>query len=142
MNRYCILFFLAGLISCTKYLDKKPDSSLTVPTSLNDLQALLDYSFVINQTQSPSFGETSSDDYFMPDEMLFTFPQEYQGIYYWQRGDYGIGNDWSHCYFVVYYANFCLEGLQPLDPKLNPDSWNRVKGSALFLRSYNFLNLL
>jgi len=59
-----LLLILVHVSSCKKFLDEVPDSKLTVPTTLPDLQALLDNSSRMNIRQSPSFGEGSSDDYF------------------------------------------------------------------------------
>lgn len=129
--------------SCKKYLDKKPDSNLAVPTKLEDLQAILDLSQYMNIQQSPSFGEASSDDYFLPDNNFFALPVEHQGIYTWNRGEYKFQNDWSKAYLPVYNANFCLEQLDKIPvTAANETAWKNVKGSALFFKAYNYLNLL
>lgn len=129
--------------SCKKYLDKKPDSNLAVPTKLEDLQAILDFSLYMNTRQSPSFGEASCDDYFLPDALFNTLPVEQQGIYIWKRGEYKSQNDWSKAYLAVYNANFCLEQLGKIPVNAsNVTAWNNVKGAALFFKAYSYLNLL
>lgn len=129
--------------SCKKFLDKKPDSNLTVPTKLDDLQALLDFSQYMNIQQSPCFGEASGDDYFLPDDRFYALPVEQQGIYTWNRGDYKFQNDWSKAYLPVYNANYCLEQLNKISiTETTEMAWYNVKGSALFFRAYNYLNLL
>lgn len=129
--------------SCKKYLDKKPDNTLAVPTKLEDLQAILDFSLYMNTRQSPSFGEASCDDYFLPDVNYNTLPVEYQALYLWNRGEYKAQNDWSKAYLPVYHANYCLEQLDKIPVTAsNESAWNNTKGSALFFKAYNYLNLL
>lgn len=138
-----LLIMLPGLNSCKKFLDEKPDSRLSVPTTLTDLQALLDFSNTMNIRQSPSFGEASNDDYFISNDYYNSRPIEHQGIYIWNRGEYRFQNDWSKAYLPVYNANYCLEQLAKIPvTSENLQHWNNVKGSALFFRSYNYINLL
>ncbi|HRP57166.1 RagB/SusD family nutrient uptake outer membrane protein [Agriterribacter sp.] len=139
-----VYLFTAFIItSCKKYIDKKPDSTLAIPTALSDLQALLDLSLTMNKEQSPSFGEASCDDYFLSDEMYNSKPIEHQMIYTWSRGDYYFQNDWSKAYLPIYVSNYCLEQIDKIPETFqNQLNWNNVKGSALFFRSYNFLNLM
>ncbi|MFC0774071.1 RagB/SusD family nutrient uptake outer membrane protein [Terrimonas alba] len=140
---FLILFVFTYTTSCKKYLDEKPDSKLAVPSTLSDLQALLDFSFRMNLKRTPTFGEASSDDYFLLDETYNNFDQEKQQIYTWSRNDYNFQNDWSIAYEPVYNSNFCLETIDniPLTAS-NADQWNTIKGSALFFRSYYFLQLM
>ncbi|XVJ66828.1 MAG: RagB/SusD family nutrient uptake outer membrane protein [Lacibacter sp.] len=129
--------------ACKKFLDKKPDNQLAVPSKLEDLQALLDFALYMNTQQSPSFGESSADDYFLTLDRFNALPVEQQGIYTWNRGEYRFQNDWSRAYHPVYNANFCLEQLQNIPVTAqNEQQWKNVKGSALFFKSYNYLNLL
>jgi tetratricopeptide (TPR) repeat protein len=131
------------LSSCKKYLDQNPDSSVAVPTSLADLQALLDNSQVMNLQTTPSFGEASCDDYFMLDDTYNSFTNAGQTIYTWNRTPYNFQNDWSIAYQPVYVSNYCLDGLDKIPvTAVNQSNWSKVRGSALFYRSYNFLNLL
>jgi starch-binding outer membrane protein, SusD/RagB family len=138
-----LLSICFGNTACKKYLDKKPDNQLAVPNKLEDLQALLDFSLYMNAQQSPAFGESSADDYFLTDDRFNALPVEQQGIYTWNRGEYRFQNDWSKAYHPVYNANFCLEQLQSIPVTAqNEQLWKNVKGSALFFKSYNYLNLL
>jgi tetratricopeptide (TPR) repeat protein len=138
-----LLIFSAAFSSCKKFLDKNPDSSQAVPTTLTDLQALLDNSSRMNIRTTPSFGEASCDDYFLLEDRYNAMTAEDQKIYTWNRGDYQFQNDWSIAYIPVYVANYCLEGIDKIQVnEFNKNSWNNVKGSALFYRSYYFLNLL
>ncbi len=144
-----ILFFagLAALTACTKsgFLSEKPSTALVVPSSLKDLQALMEDNNVF--TASPVLGELSSGDYYLPYttwQALF-LPKE-QNAYIWAPDLYaGQGNifDWNKPYQQVFYANVVLDGLAgiPQTPA-NQADWNTAEGSAEFLRAYAFYNLL
>ncbi|PZQ95017.1 MAG: hypothetical protein DI539_30705, partial [Flavobacterium psychrophilum] len=133
--------------ACKKFLDKKSDDTLTTPTTLKALQALLDDGQFMNFS-SPSLGEASADDYYLPID-------RYQAIsvplvkeaYTWNisgRPDYNYsgGNDWSNLYVVVYNANLCLEQIEKITPSTQTiPSWNNIKGSAHFFRARSFLYL-
>ncbi len=95
------------------------------------------------QELNPSLGEASSDDQFMLPSAFANLITTDQHFYLWEKTPYYFENDWSESYAAVYTANFCLEGLNKLErTSANAGPWNNVKGSALFYRSYNFLNLL
>lgn len=143
---YRTIIFLLVLItgSCKKYLDKKSNTSLVVPTTLNDAQGLLDDALYNNERITPSFGEASADDYFLPQTTYDAASTSTQNIYKFAVTDYSNpnGTDWLFNYRPVYSYNTCLNLLQniPLTSQ-NEAAWKNVKGSALFYRAYNFLNL-
>lgn len=133
--------FLISFLSCKKYLDKKSDDTLVIPQTLNDFQGLLDDIDIMN-INTPSMGESSSDDYFITKSTFDTRPSFYQDVYTWTPADYYFQNDWSFNYNPVYNANLCLEGLDKIQKtKANEAQWNNIKGSAFFFRAYSFLNL-
>lgn len=141
---FVLLVMTMTIMGCSKYLDKKSSNAITVPTTLEDLQGLLDDAdFVMNLNLTPSYGETSADDYFLLQATYDTRNFTEQQFYKWLPSDYFWENDWSKGYAPVYNANYCLEMIQKI-PKnsMNENVWNNVKGSALFYRAYNFLNLL
>jgi SusD family. len=142
MKQLVIILFAVALSSCKKYLDKKSDTSLVVPSTLEDFQALMDRSATMNLI-TPSTGEASADDYFLLPDTYNAQSDLLKKIYTWVPRDYNYSNDWSNCYLSVYVANLCLERL-PLVPKTasNESKWNYIKGAALFYRSYAFLNLV
>lgn len=134
-----LLHFLTG---CMKYLDKKSNDAMVVPSTLKDLQGLLDDGFTMNQ-QTPSLPSSSADDYFLPEQTAVGMPSGFKDIYTWQIKIYNYQNDWSKNYLSVYNANVCLETLAKI-PKTNSNEvqWNNIKGSSLFIRAYCFLNLV
>ena len=130
-------------VSCNRFLDEKSDARLVTPSSLKDLQALLDDAVYMNNKTTPAYGETSSDDYFVNDIVYGSMYVDQQHYYLWQKYDYRYSNDWSKGYLPVYNANLCLELLDNIPRSVNNSSqWDNVKGSALFFRSYYMTLLL
>ena len=131
----CMLF----IVSCKKYLDAKPDKSLVVPTTLNVLQAILDYSSRMNE--GTSFGEASADNYYLNDDDYNTLSDEVKKAYTWENFSYSnYPNDWARVYDVIYPSNLALEGIEKIAPDAgNQVEWNNIKGSALVFRALSFL---
>ena len=132
------------LFSCKKFLDKKPNSTLVVPSTLSDAQALLDNAATLNQQCTPSFGEASSDEYFLKlsdfNALSLSLRSQYTWLFY---PTIGTNNDWAYGYQPVYNANLALDLIKDISETVsNKDAWNNVRGSALFFRSYYFLWLL
>jgi starch-binding outer membrane protein, SusD/RagB family len=136
-----IIFFATYAMSCEKYLDKKSDSAFTVPSTIPDLQAILDNATDMN-LKTPSFGEISADDFFLLDAIYNARTEINRNAYTWTPFDYVYPNEWSVNYFPVYNANLCLQRIE-LVPKTTQNTlgWDNIKGSALFYRAYHFLNL-
>jgi hypothetical protein len=127
--------------ACTKtFLDKKPDQSLVVPQTLQDFQALLDYSQV-NNLNMPALQEIASDGYYVTDGSYqsASLPM-YKNAYIW-AGDIYEGNpnvvDWNYRYQQVFYSNVVLEGLEKMSAAQKASAQFKVEeGSALFYRAF------
>jgi hypothetical protein len=149
LSSYRLLFLLLTIIvvlqACSKsaFLDKKPNSQLVVPTTLTDFEDLLDNQLVMQET--PELGELSADNYRMLYSTWVSLTVKTQNAYVWAKDTYGGQGqvpDWNLPYRQVFYANVVLDGL----PKVKVDEssqqeWNRIKGTALFIRAYAFYNL-
>ncbi|WP_290794967.1 RagB/SusD family nutrient uptake outer membrane protein [Flavihumibacter sp. UBA7668] len=137
-----ILILSVSFSFCKKYLDVKSDKSLVVPTSLYDLQALLDNDLIMNN-KAPAFSQACVDDIFLTTEKFNAQPEFHRQVYIWQIPPYSSGNDWGAAYNAVYYANYCMEQLDEI-PKngTTMSEWSNIKGSAHFYRGYYFLWLL
>lgn len=140
-----LLFFLLLLTaSCKKYLDEKPDKKLVVPTTVQELQGLLDYHFYMNDICSDA-EEVASDNYFLPDNIFLALTDERnRSAYLWKSGIF-IGaaqSDWQNLYTVVYNANVVLDNIESFkrDPG-NADAWDNCKGSALIFRAKSFYEI-
>lgn len=147
MKRMITLLFIPVLLiaGCTKnFLDVKPDQSLVVPTTLDDLQALLDNTNIHN-INMPSLQEASSDDYYVTaaSYQSVTVPM-YQNAYIWKSDIYAGSadvNDWNGRYQQIFYANNALEGLGKLKDAATDPRYAAIKGTALFFRAFAFFQL-
>ena len=142
---YLLLVGVVVLPACNKkaFLDKKPNTQLVVPTTLADFQTLLDKQYVMQET--PELGELSSDNYRMLYSTWVGLTAKSQNAYTWAQDTYG-GQvqipDWDLPYRQVFYANVVLDGLTKIKvDESNRQDWNRIKGTALFIRAYAFYNL-
>ncbi len=127
--------------SCKKYLDAKPDKTLQIPSTISDLQAMLDFSGFLNEANGVSFGEASADDYYSPNAIYNGLPTENKNTYIWNNSTYSnYPNDWSSIYNIINVANIVLDNIDKIPAtQVNQNDWNNVKGSALFYRSFCLL---
>jgi len=134
------LIIIASLPSCKKFLDKKPDQTLSVPVTLSEAKNLLNFYISIN-CQSPDMNMESDDDFYMTDALFNSSTQAIKATYTWQK-DIDENFSWESMYRVVLSTNVALELTQKIPPSLqNQTEWNTVKGMALFHRSYAFYQL-
>lgn len=147
--KYCCIVIVFAACKKSSFLDARPDQSLVVPSSLNDLQALLDNDRIMNGTNglgvTPSLGEVACTDYYINEDDLYGFlsPLE-SNAYIWQNQVFNGEHipDWNLPYKVIFYANTALEGLNNIPVNnSNQTAWNNVKGSALFYRAFMFWQL-
>lgn len=147
--KYLFIILVAALIltGCNKeWLDKKPDQSVAVPSTLRDFEAMLD-DFSINNSTSYSIAEVASEGHYTNDVgwnlSASSVPQ--RNAYTWskQHGPYTDVLDWNFSYKSILYANVVLEGLEKIKPlgDVDMETWNRLKGQALFLRARAFFEL-
>lgn len=140
---YTTLFFLIVCISCSHYLDPKNSNAYQVPSSIRDLQEILDDFGYMNELRTPSYAEAAADDYFLLDNNYRALLPELKLLYQWKAFDYIYPNDWSAAYLPIYNANFCLEELDKIErTAVNDSDWKNVYGSAHFYRAYYYLQLL
>lgn len=145
MERIIRLLAVAMLLntSCTKdFLDKKPNKSLVVPSSLENFQAILDNSFNVFGV-SPFMNQIADGDFYVTENGIPSLANLSRNIYLWQDDIYegATSTDWNRMYEQVFYANIVLEGLEKI--KGNPDQryMDRLRGTALFCRAYAYYNL-
>ncbi len=130
----CILCF-----SCKKYLDVKPDSSLTVPSTVVDLQMLMENYSTLN-SQYPIAGELMADDYYT--ESWNNLPDNYRDAYIWGGSEFDQDASWLFSYRHILTFNNVLDNIDKVSFKKNEaELVNYVKGSALFFRAFYFYGL-
>lgn len=130
------------LQSCANdFLDIKPNKSLVVPQTIEDLQALLDNRGIMNNN-TPYMPEVSTNDFYVLDNAYRTQDAMSQNAYKWAIDIYEGSNDaldWNYQYQVVYYANLILETLKTIEETpVTKSKIDMIKGSALFFRSKAF----
>lgn len=128
---------------CTKFLDKKNDGTVSVPSSVSDMQSILDYRTIIN-LRAPTLDEASADDYVLATNTLNGMKDFQQHAYTWtlsgidMDNSYGTRNDYSQLYDNVNYANIVIDGLQDK----STTEGQEVLGQAYFLRGISFFQLM
>ncbi len=134
--------FLLFNTGCKDFLSEKSNMKLATPNTVADNQALLD-TYGFTNTEFSSYGETSSDDYYLTDEDYSAMSfEEDKRLYTWQPDHVAtsssLGNSWSSCYRAIYYSNAVLYNLE--DKKLRGADADNVKGQALALRAARYLD--
>lgn len=145
--RYCLSFLLSfisisGFYSCEKYLDKKAVVTDVVPSTLDDLQALLNNTD-LTISRSSGITELNADNYYITSEDYHSFNGNPAALFYiWDKNN-DDGTDWNYFYTgPVYYSNIVLDYLPRV--KVLPgeaNKYNQIKGIALFYRSFAFYEL-
>lgn len=128
---------------CEKFLEEKSDKRLTVPTTLEEFQALLNN---YNNTNNDfiAAGEVSSDDYYLSDADFNSLQYESEKrLYTWQpdyvsRPQSSVGDEWYNTYKSIYVCNSVLQGLD--ENQLTGTDANSIKGQALFFRAARYLD--
>lgn len=133
------ILFSFSQVSCTKYLDKKPDKALAVPSTLQDFQLLLDHYIEINTNSYPALSEVLADNYYMTTTSWNGLLEDYlRNLYIWKE-DNQTGNNWLTAYKQILTFNIVLDNIIKVDYNArNKQQWESIKGSALFLRAYYF----
>lgn len=132
-------------ISCEKYLEEPSNKNLSVISSLDDIQAILNNFSWLNYAGASS-QEVSADDYYINDADFASLAFEpNQRLYTWQKStiylDGSKGNDWMNLYRVVHTSNTALEKLSEIGSGgVNQAVFNNIKGQALVFRAISFLD--
>ena len=142
----CTALFSA--LSCTTgFLDIKPDIRQRIPKTLTDYQSLLDNTTNMNNS-SHALGIIGADEFYLTEADYHSFREgvnyNYQKrAYTWERQIFQGGEssllDWNNAYARILWANVVLDGIAhisvgPGDGQLA----DRVKGTALFHRAFNY----
>ena len=134
------------IMSCKRdWLDAKPNKSLVVPETLEDYQALLDNTTIMNYKQ-PGLNIISDDNSYLTSIAFQAITKQERSAYIWDDTenfyDGKSSSDWEEAYKRILYANVVLDGISTL--MLNSAGrplYNSIKGSSLFYRSLDFYNL-
>ncbi|UBM60795.1 RagB/SusD family nutrient uptake outer membrane protein [Marinilongibacter aquaticus] len=139
-----LLLGLLGLTACEGFLDRKPDKTLVVPSSLQDARALLNNTYVFN-TSYPGAPEVAAGDFYLNTADWLAIGQpSVKNSYIWQGEIFNESerNEWSVPYITVYTCNVILKALQQGQITGQEQEADQVRATALFFRSYTFYHLL
>ncbi|MGN6421569.1 MAG: RagB/SusD family nutrient uptake outer membrane protein [Pseudobacter sp.] len=127
--------------SCKKYLDQKPDETLSTLEKIADMQSFLDDNRVMNQF-CPKIPGIASDDYYITttDFNGLSFDLE-RKVYLWEKADLGVEvTEWP--YKPILYCNTVLDEIENIKFTSEEQSqFNNVKGSAHFFRAFYFASI-
>lgn len=140
-----IIIYSMIILSCNKkdLLEENPTSKLQQPSSLKELQALLDNDLVFNE--SPCMGEESADNYYLTEPSWKALTQIEQNTYIWAKDIFmstGSISDWNTPYQQIFYANSVLQALKKIEKRAdNQQQWKAIQGAAYFLRGNAYFEL-
>jgi hypothetical protein len=147
-KRICAILgaILLGALSCKKdneKLNQLPDQSITKIRSLDDAQAVLDYTPVMQVT--PALGELSADDFYLSLDTVGIIQKPVEmNAYFWQpdifQGQTEIP-DYNTPYKQILHANTVLEALPTITDSSDLIKRNNIKGAALFFRAHAHLQV-
>ena len=130
-------------VGCKKFLEEKSDRSLSIPTTVDDFQAMLNNYGNLN-TNFIAAGEVSADDYFLGnDEFDILYYESDKRLYTWQpdyvtRPQSSGGDEWYNCYRAINVCNSVLQGLK--DNNLTGTKADNIKGQAMVFRAVRYLD--
>lgn len=134
------------LNSCSKqWLEEKQNIKLIVPTTLNDFDLLLNVSTFEQDGRGST--EMSSDEAEYTVEQFNALPLSFQrNLATWNVTVYEelptIQNEWNVAYSQIQICNVVLTGLNKIERNENNKiTHDRIRGTALYHRSRQFLNL-
>lgn len=140
---YITFFIIISIFifpGCEKYLDKKPELSLAVPSTLTDLRSLLDGETMNGHT---AYQIVSSDDIFADNISWASFGTNLKNVFIWENIEANSSSEWSSPYRNIFYSNTVLDLLTKIksntDQERNESDY--IKGSALFYRADNYFQL-
>lgn len=146
MKRKAVYIISALLLSaCEGFLDEKPSKDIVVPSTLQDLKAMLDNTSTMNMTSGISV--IGTDDIEIPaDGLASLVSSTIEGNSYLWKKDVLEGSkflDWNENYFAILTSNIVLDQLQGIQlTELNKGEWEVTYGSALFYRAYRYYDLM
>ncbi len=131
------LFLLQG---CNEYLDLKPNKKLVVPSTMADLQAIMDYP---TMNKGPfAIIEMASDDRNLSKSEWEALPEDWRQNYIWNKVGLNDQLIWNEIYQIVYNSNLVISLIDNLPSNVHTkDQGDLVRGSAYYYRGQSFFDL-
>src|SRR5690606_23741272 len=134
----CVVLLSLFLGGCDSFLEEKPDKGLAIPTSIKDLQAILDAR--TNNESYPVSGAMAVDDYYLSStDWNALADMNVRLNYIWEKDDSDMA-DWRSSYRTVFNANVVIDHLD----KVTYDDvaeLRAIEGSARFFRAFALFHL-
>jgi hypothetical protein len=134
-----LILLIHGCTKADEWLDIKGNNADVILSNLKDYQAVLDNDDIMN-ISLPTLGLLSSDSYYYTDAIYAARTVTERNSYVWAKDVFSgaNSNDWGQPYSQIAQANIVLEGINKITINDNNRvDWNRVRGSALFYRSFS-----
>ncbi|MEB2777323.1 RagB/SusD family nutrient uptake outer membrane protein [Algoriphagus sp. D3-2-R+10] len=138
-NKFLLLIAALGLISCEGFLDEKPEKSILVPQTVEDVRALLDYYTNLNDNALADF--IMADDWVTEDANWESLSPWEQNAYLWKQQVFEPSErstDYTKLYRKIFTANVSLEVLEGLGTGTEV---RNLRGEALFIRALAYFQL-
>ncbi|AZA84515.1 RagB/SusD family nutrient uptake outer membrane protein [Chryseobacterium lactis] len=136
-------FILVGCKKQDEWLEKKSNKSDIIPSTVEDFQALLDNTDVMN-TKYPAIGLIGADNSYILDQTAISGGTlQERNAYKWSSDIYEgelFAPDWTYPYQVIEYSNVVLDGIEKIK-NINDTRIPEVKGTALFFRAFAYYQL-
>lgn len=142
----CILSLTS---SCTKdWFDIKSDKNQTIPSTLEDLELLLDDYTTISEN-TPALLEISADGHHTLESLWPNFlldnpdnNSEANGYTWSQNRPYAVVGDWNLSFKKIFVCNLVIFNIGKIDrTSENAAQYDRIKGNALFIKAKTYLEL-
>lgn len=141
-NIHLLLIGFLALItfSCKKYLDEKPDKALAVPTSIKELQGLMNLE--TNNNGYPIDALFSDDNVYSPYTIWNSIATlDDKLAYNWNPAN-DVTRDYSGGYSRLFNSNVVLDAIDKInDPVATQADIDLARGSAYFYRAILFYEL-
>ncbi|MDR7130986.1 tetratricopeptide (TPR) repeat protein [Algoriphagus sp. 4150] len=139
-----VLAAVFGATACEDYLDEKPSKSQVIPTTLSELEGLLnDNALGMNKDLNP--GHMAVDDFELTPGAFMQLSQLERNSYLWEPDPFleDVSSVWASYYRQIYNANLALEGLEKLkDGQSGNATIGHLRGKCLFTKAQAYFFLL
>jgi hypothetical protein len=132
---YCLTNF-----SCKNFLEERPTKSAKPITTTAEVQALLDYNYIMNEKYTAMTFEI--DDYYYIADNFWSSTSLSDRLNYIWDGNVTKLVPWALTYTIISNTNAALRALATVPvTSINQASYNSVKGQGLFFRSHAYFYL-
>lgn len=130
------IFVISVTSGChADFLDAKPQKSLLVPSTIKDMEALLNNSgSVMNVAGYLTL--VADGDFRIDDNNLAFLENVLRLNYRWSDETTNWVGDWDYAYKQTFYANVVLQTIDKMEEKTIEPKVKELKGRALFYRAW------